>query len=639
MHIVDTVIQRWDLLPSALLVAALAAPAGAQQQAASSPLSFDSIDVRRLLTDAIGSAREAPVAQRASLLAAAGRIQVEAGDFAGAERTIALTGDAAPADVLRQLGLPEWFAMLDHADLARRLVCGLHTAGRPDDALSVVRRMPAGPQREWLLGHEAVMTVYPPDRPDSAAKQPNLTAARGRAALAIARGIALPEARLDALIMVMGALPDTGDGGAILRGAYAEARTIRLADGDRQASRDAQLAGPALRVGRPNDVLALFAGVSDPEDLEYILYASSQRREGDRILRTIAPRVIAAGRAIADDAARKTYLAEVHAYLEHSGGRAFADGLVPEARVDTAQARADRARISREDALLAATYPEDAARRALEQRDFAEVHRQVERIPLGNTGARRAEVWSELAWWIYMTGRDTAKAFLGFGRASLRPLGRISSSDSAEFDRVAEGIATRYFWLGDVQHGIETVAMIGDPEMADGALRDWGASTFGRPSPDSIRAYVDRTRDPRVHDAALARFVEIELVPIDIRRARSLADSIATPRSRAAARLAVANALRRQRDTSATRRAFMELVSDSSLGAVAIGREVLPALVSLNAWRDIEAWARSATADPAERARRLIAVANSLNRELLVRSHAQFYFVVGNGPDDCLDVF
>jgi hypothetical protein len=632
----------------ALLIAiAGAAAAGAQQPVRMPPprpaplpvpsLGFDSLDIRRLLTDAVAAVREGPAAQRSSLLASVGRIQVEASDFEGAERTVALSDDAAPADVLRQLGQPGWFAMFDRASVARRLVCSLRAAGRPDDALSAVRRMPAGPLREWLLAHEAVMTMQPAGRSDSAVRRARSDTTRARTAHDVIREIVLPEARLDALIMLMESVADTGAVASMLRDAYKEARSIRLTDRDRQASRDARLVREALRIGRRDDALALFAGLSDLEDLSFVLHTAAQPPEDDRLVRAIAPRVVAAGRAIADSAARAAYLGEIHASLEHGGGRAVADRFVPEARVDSARTRADSARTARDDARLAATYPEDAATHALERGNYAEVRRQVERIPLGKTGARRAAMWSELAWLGYSTTPDSAKMFLGLGRASLRRAGVLTTADSIEYDRAADEIATRYFWFGDVEHGIEMANAMLYPDAAASTFTNWGASTFPRPSVDSLRAYVDRASDRRVRDAALARFVAIELVPVDVNRARALADSIATPESRAAAHLAVANALRRQRDTSATRRAFTELLSDSGLTRDALGRDVLPALISFRAWRDAETWAHSA-GDPAERARRLVAVAQALTVEMLTKTRG-YYVLVGNGPDACLDVF
>jgi len=623
-----------------VLIAAVTGIAGAQQPRSPSTPGFDSLEVRRLIDEAIVSAGKAKSADRPSLFAAAARVQIASGDFTGAERTVALSWDAWPSDVLRQLDLPEWFAMLDHADAARRLVCALHEAKRPDDALSVIRRLPKGPQRDWLLAHEAQVLIGAARVRDSVTFATKFVVERGRAALAIARGVELPEARLDALLGVMNLAPDTGEGASILRDAYAAARRIRLGDADRQASRNALLAEQAFRARRAGDVEALFEKLTDAQDLEYVLGVATDRHGSGIIARRIAPRVIEAGRRIIDSAARASYLGGVHERLRQSLGDEPADALVPEARIDKSRVRRPGFN-PRDSALAASTLPEDVARRALDRGDYAEVRRQVERIALGTArgSTRRAQLWSNLSWGIYVIAVDTAKEYARLGREALRRSRNITPADSAEYDEAAASIADRQLWFGDAAGAVETLNLIRDPGRAAAALHDWGASTLLHVTEDSARMYADRLSDPRVRDALLARVVQ-QFVGTNLRWARALADSIVTPRPRLAARFIVAHATLQQRDTAGARRALAALLADSRAEDGGTQTSILNDLVGAKGWREAESWAEAATTDARETARRLIAVAASLGRELQIQRNGPYYNLrLGNGPDACLDTF
>lgn len=589
-------------------------------------LDFDSATVRHLLDDALGAARAAPSIERSALFAAIGRLQVESRDFGAAERTLALPSSAspnaaAPNEVLRELGQPEWFGMLDRASLARQLVCALREVRRPAEALSVVRRMPASPDAQWLLAHLAVLTMRSATERDSATKLARWHADRADEALAIAREVRLPEARLDALIGIMDATPDTGAGARMLRDVYDEARRIRLADRDRRASRYALLARHAYRARRGEDVPALFDQLSDREDLLVVLAAALGPHGDAAFARRITPIVEDAARTIRDSVARAAYVAQI-----------------PGARRD-ARAQDERdVRAESDSALAHSDYPEDVANRALTRRDFAEVRRQAQRVPLADGGSRRAELWANLAWEEYGASRDTAIVYLGLGRDALEDAAARTQVDSAARDDAAAHIARNYFWLGDADDGMAILDLIRDPALAAGPLREWGGSSFGRASTDSSRAFAQRLRDRRVRDAALARLVEIDLVSARPAWAVALADSIATPGARVTAGLAVSNMLKQHGDTAAARKRLVALLEPQSADGDR-SDTIVGILVSLHAWRDAATWANASVASPVERARRLLMLARVLNRAVQSTLRGPYYMIRGNGPDGCLDEF
>jgi len=587
-----------------------------------------------LLDDAGVEAMKASLRERAALLTAIGRTQVDSRDFVGAERTLGLLrAEDSPGGALRESGEPEWFAMLSRANLATRLICEFRTGGHPDAALATVRRLPAGEQREWLLAHEAVMTLRSTRADTTVPATPLLD--RWRAARAIVREITLADVRLDALLQIAEAAQDTGGGQAVLRDAYMDARTIRIRDADRQASRNAMLAVVALRLSRESDVTALFERLTRADDIQYVFSAAAQRPRFNRLARALAPRAIGAAEQLQDTAARTVYLATVHESLRQVVGETEADRLVPQmSNVRRASSPADR-----DSAKAHSIYPQDRAVAALYRGDFAEVRRQAEGVPLSRTGAERAMVWQTLAWLEYMSSMDTARVYLRLATEALRRGGAGSARDSTDYDSAIYAIARNDFWFGDVLEGIALLDAAFRPADVAGAVLEWGASTSRRPPLDSSRAAIAQVGNSALRDALLARFVEIELVPENIARARIVADSIDSIESRARAGLAVAAGLQRMHRDEEARSLLVALLARESLVDAQLRSRVIAALIAAAGSRDAESWARGPAPTAADKARRLLAVATAMNHAIQAAARGPFYNLSGNGPDACLDLF
>lgn len=621
----------------AALLGLLADTGAAAQQAGAArpPLPFDSSTVRSLLADAFASALEAPPGERGALVTAVGRLQVQARDFARAERTVTHVENAAPSDDARAFGVHPTVAFFDRAGLLTRLVCGLRDAKRSDDAVAVVRRMPAGAAREWELAHIASLTARSPlSATDSAARRRGETPEAWRAALALAREVVLPEARLDALLSVASEASDSTTREDVARAAYADARRIRLASSDRQSSRNAMLASLALDLRRSDDVRSLFAALIDADDLNDVVIRVATSSSDTRLLRELAPRAIAAGLAIHDSAARLAFLSPLRASLVRAAGIATADTLLPARFVETPRAGG---RAARDSAIMTSMDPRDVAQRALDHRDFAGVRRAVERLPVVDESAKRASLWSDLAWSEYISSRDTARAYLALAHEALVH----SHADSATLDGVAARIADRQFWIADHDGGVATLNLVRDPNAAAWPVRDWGASTLAGLTADRLRAYADQIRDPRVRDAVLLRVITGYLAirgatDAQATRARDLADSIATPALHLRARVAVTDLMLQRRDTVNARAMLTTLLSYPGLMEDEESRVIISRLAVNGGASELQAWAHAAA--PGLRARRLIAVAEAFQRGIDARA-GNLWVRLSNGPDACLDVF
>jgi hypothetical protein len=612
------------------LLAAL--PLGAQAPA---PPLYDSLVVRALLGEALVQAQRVSGPARSPLLSAIGRTQVTTRDFKGAARTLALVGDEPLAGVRRALGESATFAGLDRAGLARRLSCALYEDNRPGDALATVRAMRASVEREWELAHIVALTARgarsPYLKPPPPAVEPQ---ARWRAALVLAEEIRLPEARLDALIAVTDVIPDTGAGAPFLEQAYVAARRITLADQDRQRSRDALLAIVALELRKRDDARMLFARLSDGDDLQRVIRAATVMPDSARTVRELAPRVIRAGRAIRDSAARDVYLVRLWEVLKRTNGRAFADSSLHEATWSAEHPRDLRATV--DSATAADTSAVARAKRALAKLDYAEIRRQVARVPLRD----RAELWADLAWEIYTGQRDTARVYMREARAALVAAPR----DPAVFDERASSIAGLQFRLGSDDEGLATLNLVRNPDAARYTVSEWGKSTMSSLNAAKLRAYADRVTNPVLRDAVLARVVNGYLVGYNARRAdilwgAALAESIATPDYRTSAlRDVAADALRRGDATEARQRfvALLRATSDSSQQAEPIYRTLVGSVIAAGAGRDAIAWARE-PASAATRAMRLRQVAEEIQRAIDQQQGKGMWF--SNGPDWCRDEF
>ena len=601
------------------------------------PLPYDSVTVRGLLDEGIASARQSPVSERSTLLAALGRSQVAARDYAGAARTLRLVRDEQPDGVQRALGEPEMFAGFERAGLARHLSCGLREAGRPDEAVAVVRGMTAGPDRDWELAHEVSLIASGARPPWQMNASPESDPSpRWRTALDLTGDIALPAARLDALLAIAQAVPDTGRGRATVERAYAAARAITLADTDRQRSRDAMLAGVALLLGRTGDARALFTRLRDLMDIRLVLDAAASRPGTAPLVRELAPRVVGAGRAIRDSAARDAYLRMVWETLGHGGARGLADSLLPEAIASAKRHSAIAAALDSADEVDTAAVA--AAIRALRARDFIEARRQATRVPLDDRHARRAALYSEMAQIAaYETNRDTARAYLREARAALLTVPR----DAATMDEVAARIAERQLSIGDGEDGLRTLDLIRDRRSAAFALSQGIGSTMSGFTARKLRRYAEQARRPVVRDLVLAEVVSRYLVgrvvsDSDAAWGRALAESIATPVYRREALRAIAAEALRRGDSTNARLRTLALVQDPTFAAGVrsepVDRGLIGDLVRAGGWREAIDWAR-APSESTERARRLLGVAMMFQQQLDQRNHVRMY--LSNGPDWC----
>jgi hypothetical protein len=599
-----------DVVIAGVVIAFPGVYAAAQQpRVASLSPPVDSTTVR-WLADALSAALQAPPATRAALVNAVGRAQIRVRDFAGAERAMALMEDAPLSDIAQAAGQSPIFVSFDRADLATRIVCGLRGAERGDDAVAVVRRMPAGAEREWALGHLASITARSPrNAADSALRRRGETPQQWRTALALAREVGLPEARLDALIAVAEALQDAPEGRDIARTAYDEARRVRLADADRQSSRNARLAGLALRVGPFADVRSLFDDLTNAHDRLDVLTRASMAGDAT-LVRALAPRVVDSGRAIPDPAARQSYLSQTREAVKRANGDNVADQLVPARLLGPSMP----SRAELESAAKTSVLPRDAAMRALDSVNYARVRQDAERLPLERT-AQRARLWSDLAWSATPIARDTARAYLVLARDALLH----SNADSMTFDDVGATIADRQFWIADHEGGIATLNVIHNPDVAEWVPTGWGGSTFDELNADRLRAYADRINDRRLRDATLLRIVSGYLAirgaaDSSLARARALADSIRTPHLAVRARLAVATTwLQRGNAERARTELASLLVNVEQLGPDGEASVVGP-LVTAGGVEQAMAWAHMGTA--AQRAHRLIIVADAFHADL-----------------------
>ncbi|HEY2067196.1 MAG TPA: hypothetical protein VGG84_14680 [Gemmatimonadaceae bacterium] len=605
---------------------------GAQARVAP-PLPYDSTTVRALLDEATESARRAPDADRGPLLSAIGRTRILARDFAGAARLVSPAADEQPDRVLRELGSPEMFAGLERATLARRLSCALREARRPEEALAAVRALPRGAERDWELAHAAVLVASGVKGGVGSA-----AAARWDAGLALVREVALPDARLDAYLRIAQLLPDTGAGRSVLERIYRDARAVRLLDVDRQRSRNAMLAEVALRLDHLEDARTFAATLTDLADVGYVLGAAATHRQARSVVRELAPRAVARGRSIEDNAARAVYLRGVWQTLQRSGGRLYADSLLPD---QTAAAeRADDLRRQLDSATAVDSSPGTLARAALRRGDFAETRRQISRLTLSDHRAVRAELLSELAWNTYQSDRDTAGLFLREARAALVAAPR----DSAAFDDVARGIADRQFWLGDHAEGLRTLTLVRDSTSVAYVVSQWGTSTFKPPSATDFRGYAEQVKPGFLRDAILLRTVRRHVearaaTGAQVAAARALADSIGTPAVRSQAQRVVANDALTRGDTTEARRRLGELLrAGRSIEREPMGRGLLADLVRAGGWSEADAWSHEPDV-PLARARRLMELAEVAQRQLDAKSGADRLRGWSNGPDWCLDEF
>jgi hypothetical protein len=630
------------LLAAALLTAlgaagtpamAQLAPATTVTQATSTGQPFDSLLVRRLLLEAVAAAREASQPVQGALLVAVGRAQIEMRDFAGAERTLAMGAQGSPDRVSSAMGNPAWFGMLDRSGLARSLTCTLREEGQPEDALAVVRRMPPGAGREWELAHAAALTAGVSGWvPNPAAAGRGDLAQRRRDALAIARELSLPEARLDALVAIVRAALDSVPDVGLATQAYAEARQVRLVDADRQQQRNAMLASLAFLLGRHADGHALFSGLEHPQDIQYVVSVAATDSATHGVVGALAPGAVAAARRIVDPAARRVFESHLHAMLTRAGEQAIANGLLPAREQDDDSGAGWRA--TRDSTRAASDHPRDAAERALDSLAFAEVRRHVSRLPSRDPNAERAQLLSDLAWRAFGAYRDTARAYLRSAHGELLAAG----ADSAVFDARAQSIAYRQFWLAEHDAGLATLNLIRDPSVgASVAEHAVGASSFSKLGAADVRRLADGVRDPRVRDALLVRLATGYLLAQHasgehVRWARALIDSIPSAQHRASVRLAVAaNAL--QRRDSATARAEYRAVLDG-----AGSPRMLAGLIQAGGWQDLVQWSRAADV-PAVRAQRLTVAATALHGQLMRMQGRSSGFVFWSGPHWCRDVF
>jgi hypothetical protein len=203
-------------------------------------------------------------------------------------------------------------------------------------------------------------------------------------------------------------------------------------------------------------------------------------------------------------------------------------------------------------------------------------------------------------------------------------------------------IASRQFWIGADDEGLTTLNLIRDPNVASGAVYDWGASTASSMTADRLRSYADRVRDSRVRDLVLLRVITGYLAVRDadaaqLERARRLADSIALPPVAIKARLAVAAIFVQRGDSARVRAVLGSLLVESALSDGDAGTSVVRPLAMYGGLDEVTTWARVSA--PALRSRRLVLVADALRSSLDARRHWSPLDGLGNGPDSCRDRF
>ncbi len=584
--------SRWArLLPLAAL--AVAVPAAAQTPPDTAALRRD---VRARLEDARALALGVASSDaRERLLGAVLAAQLEAAELDGAAATARAIGH-------------------DGGGAFTRVVCALVGAGRLDDAERIARLIPATEERDWALARLALQRAAP--------QGPHDTVATIRDAVRLARTLASPLPRTDALVRLAERqlrARDTADARAAVDAALDAARGI--VDADRRAQRLALLAGLLAGTGRVDEGLRLARGLRAPDD----------RMEGVLAVATAAgarhPDVRAAVVALARDSARYT----------DPRARAYYLGRV--AAGFTAHGDSLTARRLGQQRFELAIPPSlaDSAEALAQERDVDGATRLVERIADPDRLGLRARTYRRLASAIgFADPQQAPQRMLRLARqAALR------GAAPALRDDLLAGIARDQLWLADNEGALETLHDVRDPEVVIGAAYQLAMSTFNRADYAEQRRIARALPQAEARDAIMAQTIarhlegDVRRRALDLAVERARADSIATPRHRATARAAVADALGSRGDAAGARTLWRELLAGAADLPPLVPRAV-ERLVSLGDTAAVAAWVAARPA-PDARARATLAHAQALQRVLDRASRR--VTLLRHGPDDCRESF
>ena len=509
----------------------------------------------------------------------------------------------------------------------RELSCQLIDARRWDDAISATGELLDPPNAAWSLGHIALQLAHPPYRRSADGSAADDTTALRQRAVSIARSIALPEARVDALLAVAGAIesprskPNPELALALYRDAAVSAASI--VDSSRRSARGAMIAVNLARHADSEGARRLLPLVTARRDWWILAWSLASMVPRDSIGASLRARAIAEARKQLPPGAQYR--------------RRAVESLVKALRAggDSAQA----AQVERTMLRDAWTFrPEHVSRSqyeiamdAAEAGDTASAARAASRIPDSEGAERKVEVWIE------MVRKDQTASFVTRQAWLIQARGAALGAqlDSASRDFMLAGIASAQFYYGANEDALATLAAVrADPDLR-WPFSNLGHSTLSRlDGPASVRALASHTSRPVLRDQVLAYLVSDWLAgqrasAAELAWGEALVDSIADPTSRQQATLAIADATLQRGDSARARRLVIGLLAETSSDSAA---KAAGLLARSGGKRELLEWAHSRPT-PEKRIAALIVAARALEQP------GRGPYSWSNGPDPCRHPF
>lgn len=506
----------------------------------------------------------------------------------------------------------------------RELSCQLIEARRWDDAVNASTELLEPTGAAWALGHIAQQLVDAPRALAPATASADDTVALRKRAIALARSISLPDARVDALLAV----------------AYVVEESRLSADSAtafwlyRDAAAAVGRIGNVDRRGTRSTMIAINLAHYDAAAATRMLPHIQQRVDWWMLALSLAPThprdsagVRLRARAIAEARKRMPPGAEYRQHILPQFVTALRKGG------DSAAANEVEAELRR---LPWAFRPERAVRseyeraiNAAEIGDTAAATRAAARVRDTDRSGRRASVWNAMAA-NYNIAIDVRRAWLLRGRNAAL----AASVDSATRDFLLGDVASSQFWAGLNDDALETLALVRSDEDRRSRFYNFGASTFSDlDGPRPVRALADRAPDRVLRDLVLGYLVSKWLTghqasDSDNAWGEALVDSIADPESKRRAGLAVAERALQRRDSTRARAILLRLANrmpEFTEGAAGL-------LVRAGGTAALLDWARSRET-PEKRIAALLVAAKAMDAE---RGRPRFF---SNGPDHCRHPF
>lgn len=509
----------------------------------------------------------------------------------------------------------------------RELSCQLIDERRWDDAISATGELLDPPNAAWSLGHIALQLAHPPYRRGGEGLAADDTAALRQRAVSIARAIALPDARVDALLAVAEAIesprskPDSGLALALYRDAAVSAGS--LADASRRSARGAMIAVNLARHADSEGARQLLPLITERRDWWILAWSLASVVPHDSVGASLRTRAVAEARKrVPPGAQYRRRAAESLAKALRAGGDSAQAAQVEQTMLRGAWTfRPERAARSQYEIAMDAAEAGDTARAAV----------AAQRIPDSEGADRKIEVWIAMVRQNYSAPFATKRAWLIHARGAAL----AARVDSASRDHMLAEIASTQFYYGANEDALATLAEVrADPDLR-WPFSSLGHSTFSRlDGPATVRNLASHTSRPVLRDQVLAYLVSDWLAgqratAAELAWGAALVDSIADRASRHQAALAVAEATLQRGDSARTRRLVVGLLSETGSDSVA---KAAGLLARSGGKRELLEWARSRPT-PEKRIAALMVAAKALEQP----SRGPLWW--SNGPDDCRHPF